>query len=331
MHSAQAAIAPQQNPFLYGDLASDAEEIDYTGTSNKTVFTYNGIGQRRVAAETVSGATTTTRYLWCGGFICQSRDGSDNALKRYLGEGEYSLSASQKLVYMSDNLGSVRDVLDATTGTRVASYDYSPYGAITQSSVTNGTDYQYAGLFAHAASGLNLATYRAVEAVTGRFINRDPIKETGGINLYDYVGADPINRIDPWGLNAVSPINPNSLLSRSQTPLAYSQNLLSQYDHLEINPAANPSIAGSSPTTVFPTSTNTSSTNSCSPGDKSNEPKPIVIAGSDPGPPCSGPNSDCTLGTRGPFPDPTNPGKFLCSDCYLKTFGPPRPGGDQTR
>jgi RHS repeat-associated protein len=34
-----------------------------------------------------------------------------------------------------------------------------------------------------------------------RFINRDPIGEAGGINLYRFVGNDPINWIDPWGFD----------------------------------------------------------------------------------------------------------------------------------
>src|SRR5262249_36303940 len=162
---------------------------DYVGTSNKTVLTYNGIGQRRAAAETVSSTTTTTRYLWCedGISICQSRDGSDNVLKRYVDEGEYNLSTSQKLVYMPDQLGSVRDVIDETPGTRAASYDYSPYGQVTQSSVTNGVDYQYAGLFAHPASGLLFSMTRAYDTASGRWVNRDPIRETAGTNMYAYV------------------------------------------------------------------------------------------------------------------------------------------------
>ncbi|MEI7693856.1 MAG: RHS repeat-associated core domain-containing protein, partial [Verrucomicrobiota bacterium] len=35
---------------------------------------------------------------------------------------------------------------------------------------------------------------------TGRWLSRDPIEEVGGNNLYNFVGNDPVRRIDPLGL-----------------------------------------------------------------------------------------------------------------------------------
>jgi RHS repeat-associated protein len=181
-------------------------EIDYVGTSNKTVFTYNGNGQRRIVADTISGTTITTRYQWCedGESICQSRDGSDNVLRRDLDEGEYNVSTGQKLIYAPDQLGSVRDAIDGTTGNLVQSYDFGPFGATVRSNGSTPTDFQFARMFLHPASGLSFATYRVQDGVTGRWLNRDPFRESADTNLYSYVSADPINFVDPAGLNKIT-------------------------------------------------------------------------------------------------------------------------------
>jgi hypothetical protein len=34
----------------------------------------------------------------------------------------------------------------------------------------------------------------------GRWLTRDPIEEQGGVNLYEFVGNDSLNEVDPWGL-----------------------------------------------------------------------------------------------------------------------------------
>ena len=62
------------------------------------------------------------------------------------------------------------------------------------------SDFQYAGYYYHAPSGLSLTRARAYNSNSGRWINRDPIGENGGLNLYAYVGNAPVNRSDPEGL-----------------------------------------------------------------------------------------------------------------------------------
>jgi RHS repeat-associated protein len=85
----------------------------------------------------------------------------------------------------------VREVLDATTGARLGSLDYDPYGLTV---ATNGAVLQGWGLYQ--------TRHRVYDAnVTYRWLSRDPIGEAGGINLYGYVGGNPVNFIDPLGLN----------------------------------------------------------------------------------------------------------------------------------
>jgi RHS repeat-associated protein len=95
----------------------------------------------------------------------------------------------------------VRDVLDQQ-GNVTASYDYDPYGKLTNSPAKL-PEFGYAGMQYHAASGLYLTKYRVYEPQSGRWLSRDPIEEEGGINLYGYVGGDPLNYIDPLGLESL--------------------------------------------------------------------------------------------------------------------------------
>jgi RHS repeat-associated protein len=47
--------------------------------------------------------------------------------------------------------------------------------------------------------------YRYYNASTGRWLSRDPIGERGGLNLYEFVGNEPSNGVDPLGLYLRSP------------------------------------------------------------------------------------------------------------------------------
>ena len=50
---------------------------------------------------------------------------------------------------------------------------------------------------------------RQYNPTLGRFMQTDPIGIAGGVNLYAYVGGDPVNAVDPWGLD-------KEMITRSQ-------------------------------------------------------------------------------------------------------------------
>ena len=128
---------------------------------------------------------------------CGEQDfGSGTLTKQFFAMGQ-TLSGSNYF-YMFDHLGSIRGMTDSS-GNVVAQYQYGMYGQPTQTIASQSADFGYAGMYFHQPSGLNLATFRAYNPTLGRWINRDPMEEKGGLNLYDYVNNNPASFTDPSG------------------------------------------------------------------------------------------------------------------------------------
>jgi RHS repeat-associated protein len=89
-------------------------------------------------------------------------------------------------------------LIDAT-GSVAEQISYDAYGNQTLVSGSALSDVGYAAYMFHAASGLDFANARAYDSLRARWLNRDPIGEAGGVNLYGYVFGDPTNRTDPLG------------------------------------------------------------------------------------------------------------------------------------
>jgi RHS repeat-associated protein len=83
-----------------------------------------------------------------------------------------------------------------------ARYDYDPYGKQTKLSGDLEADFGFTGFYHYHVSppDLYFALYRVYAPDTGRWLNRDPIGEAGGLNLYGYVRNNPVNGRDAFGL-----------------------------------------------------------------------------------------------------------------------------------
>ncbi len=110
-----------------------------------------------------------------------------------------------------DGRGSVTLLVDAETGAKVAGMEYDIWGRLVRATgewrVTPflfdtkwSLDYRSRDIVTHWPTGLYDYGFRFYQPATGRFINRDPIREQGGLNLYQAFAGDPVNRTDFLGL-----------------------------------------------------------------------------------------------------------------------------------
>lgn len=110
-----------------------------------------------------------------------------------------------------DGNGNVAALINAGTGgvgtggAIAASYEYNAFGELLRASGTyaKANPFRFSTKFTDNESGLIYYGHRYYDAKNGRFINRDPIEERGGMNLYGFCGNDGVNRYDYLGLDGL--------------------------------------------------------------------------------------------------------------------------------
>ena len=106
------------------------------------------------------------------------------------------IGATTRATYVPDIQGSIVASLDAASGA-LTKAGFQPFG---ESQSTAGT-FRYTGARIDAeTNGLYDFRARMSSPRLGRFLQTDPIGVAGGINLYPYVGNDPLNFIELYGL-----------------------------------------------------------------------------------------------------------------------------------
>jgi len=160
----------------------------------------------RKVAKRVNG-TITEKYLWQGAItLVAVYDGSDNLLQRFEypdGRMPASMVFNGSMYYFTyDQIGSFRVITDAA-GTVVKRVDYDTFGNILNDSNSSFTvPFGFAGGLHDRDTGLVRFGARDYDPATGKWTAKDPI-DFGGrdLNLFNYTFSDPINWVDPFGLD----------------------------------------------------------------------------------------------------------------------------------
>jgi RHS repeat-associated protein len=174
-------------------------QITYPGSGNYSAFAYDGLGRNVLIQEyTSSSLASTNQFVWAGGSTPKEvRDGSSSIISQFFKFGQ--MDSTSKRFYYLNQIDSVTEVTD-NSGAILGQFGYSPFGQQSQLQGSYVPDFAFAGYYLHARSGLNITRTRAYSANLGRFINRDLIGESGGLNLFAYVGNAPTAGRDPSGM-----------------------------------------------------------------------------------------------------------------------------------
>jgi len=166
-------------------------------------FSYDALNRR--TSKTING--TTTQYVYDGSDIIQEITNSvkTNYVRTLdIDEPLTRISGSSIRHYVKDALGSTLALTD-DTGAAVTTYTYDAFGNMTASGEASENPFQYTG---RENDGTGLLYYRAryYSPEMQRFLSEDPIRLNGGdINFFTYISNNPVNWVDPEGLQQRSP------------------------------------------------------------------------------------------------------------------------------
>ena len=180
------------------------------GSAMETLV-YNALGQR---IQTSGGAAGTVLYWYDEqGHLLGEYDGSGNLIEETVWLGDIPVAtlrpggATVAIYYVhTDQLNTPRAVTRPADNALMWSWFSDPFGTDAANENPSG-----AGTFAYnlrlpgqvfdGAVGLHSNYFRDFDPATGRYIQSDPIGLRGGINTYAYVAGNPLEYVDPLGLD----------------------------------------------------------------------------------------------------------------------------------
>ena len=218
----------------------DAENRPVTTTINgvTTTYTFDGEGN---PYRIVRNGVTHYYHFDQGGRLLFISDLTGTMVSRFLYRGNRLVAQQAQnglwYFYHFDTNGNTLAVTNSS-GTVVAEYVYSPHGLYTAMGTPPDNLFTFAGQFGVLGqkADIFLMTNRLYLATTGRFLQRDPLGLTGGVNLYVYAGNNPVGYIDPQGTFELEPGDIDEAPQTSEGTADLDTNELPYYTDKGIDP-----------------------------------------------------------------------------------------------
>jgi len=184
----------------------DNRVVQYTKSGTVAAYQYDPQGRRIM--KTLNGVTTW--YLWDRTSVVAEYNSTGSRARRYAYLPDTFVPTQMEDsngvydVHM-DGLQTPRFLTDASEA-KVWEIVYQAYGDAVFSEDPDGNgdpvvvDQRLPGQYYDAESGLYYNQARYYDPIIGRYVSADPIGLEAGVNLYAYALNNPINNIDPHGL-----------------------------------------------------------------------------------------------------------------------------------
>ena len=217
----QSASTNNQNRTVYGyddaDRLARIERYNDAGQlQGLSEFGYDYASRRVHTRESsyVNGALTSvenTFRIFDGLDVVQERHENNSLKAQLVRDGNIAgilsrTTADGPAFYGYDDRGNVA-LLTNSAGQDVGRYRYDAFGNTLESVGARAGEnpYRFSTKELHGASGLYDFGLRFYSPGMGRWLNRDPLQEEGGVNLYAMVGNNPVNYVDEYGLQGPVP------------------------------------------------------------------------------------------------------------------------------
>ncbi len=192
---------------------------------NGDVIQYVIDGQNRRIAKRLNGKIVD-RWIYSGQLSPVAEvDSLGDVISQFV--GEYMIQGGTTYQLVTDHLGSVRLVVNISTGAIAERIDYDEFGNVAYDSNPGFQPYGFAGGLYDTETKLVRFGARDYDASTGRWMSKDPILFGGGeTSLYGYAGNDPVNNVDPSGLKQMKALDVLNLIEENNNNRSDQDDLL---------------------------------------------------------------------------------------------------------